>query len=223
MKKISFFIVFLFLLIINVSAQSAPEIDNQFWSETTVSFPIKNTNDKLSVFVAGTLRTGQNFRHFTDERIGAGFEYKINKNISYSSSYLYRAGQPFKNRKEYEHRIRFDLTFENKWKKFSVKDRNRIEYRIRHSKKDSIRYRNKFQFKVPIKKDGKEIFAPYVADEPYYEFSVKQFTRNEFQVGISKKFNKDFSADFYYMLQNTKGNSFKYVNIAGVNLKFTVD
>ena len=223
MNKALFLIAFLIVVTININSQSAPERDNQFWNETTVTIPIENTDKKLSVFVSGNLRIGSNFRRFVDERIGAGFEYKFNQNISYSSSYLYRAGQPIKNRNEYEHRVRFDLTFENKWKTFSIKDRNRIEYRIRNSRKDSVRYRNKFQVKVPVKKDGKEIFAPFVADEPYYDFSINKFTRNEISAGISKKFNKNFSADFYYMLQNNRGNSFKYINIAGVNLKFTVD
>ncbi|CAN5200580.1 hypothetical protein BH20ACI1_BH20ACI1_21590 [soil metagenome] len=223
MNKTISSIAFIILIAISVKAQSAPERDTQFWNETTVSIPIKNTGDKLSVFVSGTLRFGQNIRHFVDERIGAGFEYKFNKNISYSSSYLYRAGQPFKNRKEYEHRVRFDLSLENKWKNFSLKDRNRIDYRIRHSRSDSVRYRNRIQLKIPIKKNEKEIFTPFVTDEPFYEFSVKKFTRNEFAAGISKKFSKNFSADFYYMLQNNRGNSFKYVNIVGVNLKYTVD
>ncbi|MGI9055748.1 MAG: DUF2490 domain-containing protein [Pyrinomonadaceae bacterium] len=223
MNKTILSVAFIILTAISVSAQSAPERDTQLWNEFTVSIPIKSTADKLSVFVSGGLRIGQNLRHFIDERIVAGFEYKFNKYFSYSSSYLYRAGQPFKNRKEYEHRVRFDLSIENKWKKFSLKDRNRVEYRMRQSRSDSVRYRNKIQLKIPVKKDGREIFAPFVADEPFYDFSVKKFTRNEFSAGISKKFNKNFSADFYYILQNNRGNSFKYVNIGVVNLKYTVD
>ncbi len=223
MNKALLSIAFLILLTINVSAQSAPERDCQFWNETTVSFPVEGTDKKLSLFINENIRVGQNVRHFVDERIGGGFEYKINKSFAYSSSYLYRAGQPYKNKKEYEHRVRFDLTYENKWKNFSIKDRNRIEYRIRHSRSDSVRYRNKIQLKIPVRKNDKEIFAPFVADEPYYDFSVNKFTRNEFSTGITKKFNKNFSADFFYMLQNNRGSSFKYVNIGGINLKFTID
>lgn len=223
MNKTISSIAFIILIAISVKAQSAPERDTQFWNEMTVSIPIKNTGDKLSVFVSGGLRIGQNVRHFVDERIGAGFVYKFNNNVSYSSSYLYRSGQPFKNRKEYEHRIRFDLSLENKWKNFSLKDRNRFDYRILHSRSDAVRYRNQIQLKIPVKKDGKEIFAPFFADEVFYEFKVKKFTRNEISAGISKKFSKNFSADFYYQLRRNRGNSFKYVNIGGINLKYTVD
>lgn len=223
MKYLLFSAAILFIFNIGVFAQSAPEKDTQLWHETSVLFPIKKTDNKLTLFVSGTLRIGQNISRPVDERVSVGFDYKINDTFSYSSSYLYRAGQPVKNRSEYEHRLRFDFSAEKKFKNFSVKDRNRIEYRIRNSRSDSVRYRNKIQFKFPVKKDGKEIFSPFIADEPFYDFTAKAWTRNEFSVGVTKKFNKNFSADFFYMLQNNRGNSFKYVNIFGVYFKYTVD
>jgi hypothetical protein len=213
----------------------APERDAQFWHETSVSFsPCEKKNcgldflESFAGFVSGTFRAGRNFSHPVDERIGGGFDLKFNKYVSFSPSYLYRAGQPSEGRKEYEHRVRFDLTLENKWQQFSLKNRNRVEYRIRHSRSDSVRYRNKTTLKIPVRKDDKEIFAPFVATEPFYDFSARAWTRNEFSAGIGKDFSgkffgasrdKKIGLEFFYMLQNNRGTSFKYVNIAGVNLK----
>lgn len=228
-----FFICFFAAVILfstDVFSQKAPKRDFQFWNDTQVSFPLiktKNKNnkeiEKLSFFVSGTLRVGRNISHFVDERIGAGFDIYINKYVSLTPSYLYRAGQPFAGRKEYEHRLRFDASLEKKWTDFSIKDRNRIEYRIRNSRPDSVRYRNKIQLKIPVKNDGKEIFAPFIATEPFYDFQAKHWTRNEFSAGISKKFTPNASADFFYLLQINRGNAFKTVNVIGVNLKFKVD
>lgn len=226
---------FLLLFSTNIFSQ-APERDTQFWHETSVSFsPCKTKNcdikflENLSGFVNGTFRVGRNVSHPIDERIGGGIEMKFNKYFTFSPSYLYRAGQPFRGRKEYEHRVRFDATVENKWEKFSLKNRNRIEYRIRHSRDDSVRYRNKTTLKIPItNKEGDEIVSPFVADEPFYDFREKKWTRNEFSAGISKDFkgkffgaekDKKITLEFFYMLQNNRGNSFKYVNIFGANLK----
>lgn len=209
---------------------NSPETDTQLWHETKIYFPLlKKTDengkksDRLSFFVAGNLRFGQNVRHFIDERIGAGLDLTLTKNVSVSTSYLYRAGQPLKNRKEYEHRLRFDLNLEKKWKTFSIKDRNRIEHRIHHSRSDSTRYRNKIQLKIPIKKDGKELFAPFVADEPYYDFSKNKWNRNEFSAGISKKLPGKVSADFFYLLQTNDTQVLKTVHVFGVNLKFSAE
>ena len=215
---------------VNVFSQTPPEKDLQLWFDTQVSFPlIKKKNkdnkeiEKVSFFVSGVLRGGQNISHFIDERVGAGFDININNYVSISPSYLYRAGQPFAGRKEYEHRLRLDASFEKKWSSFSIKDRNRIEYRIRHSRSDSVRYRNKIQLKIPVKKNEKEMFAPFIATEPFYDFSEKAWNRNELSAGISKKFTSNASADFFYMLQSNRGNAFKRVNIIGVSLKFKVD
>lgn len=227
---------FLLLFVINSYSQSsAPERDTQFWHETTVSFsPCKTKNcdikflDSFSGFVSGTLRVGRNITHPVDERIGGGIDMKFSKYFTFSPSYLYRAGQPFEGRKEYEHRVRFDATLENKWDSFSLKNRNRLEYRIRHSRNDSVRYRNKTTLKFPIRKDDKELFSPFVADEPFYDFREKEWTRNEFSAGIGKDFkgkffgaskDKKITLEFFYMLQNNRGNSFKYVNIFGAYLK----
>lgn len=209
-------------------AQSrAPESDFQVWNETQIVVPLKKTedkkNDQISMIFFGALRAGRNSSRLVDERVGVGFQFRVNKYFNVTPSILYRAGQPFEGRKEYETRLRFDATVERGFKSFSLSNRGRIEHRLRNSRSDSTRFRNKIQLTVPVKKEGKEIFAPFVATEPFYEFQSKQWTRNEFSVGIKKKFNSNFSADFFYMLQNNRGNAFRYINIVGVNFKIKID
>lgn len=226
-------IAFLNLISIAAIAQTpANEHDTQFWNETSVSFSIYKTKDKdgkesekLTGFFSGNLRIGQNIRHFVDERIGGGIDYKINKYFSVSPSYLYRAGQPSRNKKEYEHRVRFDFTAEKKFNHFSIKDRNRIEHRIRHSKDDTTRYRNKIQLKVPVKNgEGKELFAPFAANEFYFDFRQDAWFRNEFSLGISRKLNKTTSTDIFYMRQANKNvTSLNNLDIIGLTLKFKIN
>ncbi|MEZ5426198.1 MAG: DUF2490 domain-containing protein [Pyrinomonadaceae bacterium] len=213
------------------SQNPPPEADVQFWNETSLTFPLLKTTDgkgkksnRIEGFITGNLRIGQNIQHFVDERIGGGINYIINKNFSASVSYLYIAEQPYKGaRRGFENRLRFDFNAEKKWKSFSLKDRNRIEYRIRNSRSDSTRYRNKIQLKVPINRDGSEIVTPFVATEPFYDFSQSKWSRNEFSAGISKKLHKTLTAEFFYMLQTNTGTVLKRRNIVGANLKFKID
>ena len=232
MRTASLFFVALFTLAFSIGAfaQEPDEGDIQFWNETKIYFPSITRTDKdgkkvkfISPHIMGTLRLGQDVRHFVGERIGFGFDIRLNDNFKFTPSYYYIAEQAVKNSKSFEHRLRFDLTGEKKWKNFSLSDRNRIEYRIKNSKSDSVRYRNKVKVKFPVKKDGKEMFSPFIADEPFYDFQKKEWSRNEFSAGIEKKFTKKFSAEFFYMLQNNTGSRLRNVNIAGINLKFTID
>lgn len=235
------FSLLLFLMSVNVFSQTTPpEKDTQIWHETTVTFsPCKTKNcdikflEGFSGFVTGTLRLGRNVTRPVDERIGAGVEMKFNKYFTFSPWYLYRAGQPYAGRKEFEHRVRLDATLENNskesWKNFSVKNRNRAEFRIRHNSDDSIRYRNKTIFKIPIKnKEGKEIISPFVADEVFYDFSEDAWTRNEFSAGISKDFSgkffgaekdKKITTEFFYLLQSNRGTTLRTLNVFGAYLK----
>lgn len=119
--------------------------------------------------------------------------------------------------------MRFAVNLENSWKKFSVDDRNLVEYRFRNSRSDSVRYRNRLRFRFPIKKDKKELFVLFAANEIYYDFQAKTFSRNEFSVGASRKLNSNVTADFFYLLRRNKSDSPKQLNVFGVNLTIKID
>ncbi len=227
MKNVFILFSFLTAFALQNFSQTAPKTEDvQFWNDTTISFPLlkrKDKSEKVSFLLLGTFRGGDNLTRAIDERIGFGFDFVANKHVTFSPSYIYRAGQTVPSGREYEHRVRFDTTLGKKFTHFSIKDRNRFEYRLRNSRADTVRYRNRFTFTVPVKKGKKEIFAPFVATEPFYDFRDKKWTRNEFSVGISKNFNDSVSADFYYLWQRNFQATLKNVNVIGVNLKFKVD
>lgn len=204
--------------------------DYQLWNEAQLIFPLLKTSDasgkttdKLSLFLSANLRMGRNIRHLVDERIGFGFDYKYNKHVSIAPSYLYMAQQPAKGIKQYESRLRFAVSFANSWRKFSVDDRNLVEYRFRNNRSDSVRYRNRLRFLYPIKKDKKELFVPFAANEIFYDFQARAFSRNELSLGLTRKLHQNAATDFFYLLQINKSGFPKQVNVFGVNLKIKID
>lgn len=231
MKNYSFAVIFVFLFAGFAYSQEPNEGDIQFWNETKIYFKSIKKKDNngedqkfVTPFVMGSVRIGQDVRHFVNERVGFGFDVRLNKYFKVTPSYYYIADQPTKNKKAFEHRLRFEVTGEKKWSKVSLSNRNRVEHRIRHSRSDSTRYRNKTTLKFPIRnKEGKEIVTPFVANEPFYDFSKKEWSRNEFSAGIGKKLTSTTSADFFYLLQTNTGSTLKRVNVFGVNLKITLD
>ena len=223
--------VFLFFLVIAAAPAGAhAQGDFQVWSETTLTFPVFKEKDesgkdvdKLSLLVLGTLRLGQNRLYPVDARVGAGFDLRLNKYLNFSPTYVFRRSEALRDRKEYEHRLRFDVTVGNRWKNFSIRDRSRLEYRVRNSRSDSVRYRNKFTFAVPVRYKDKEIFSPFVAEEWYYDLTAKEFTTNEFNVGITRKLTQNTSTDIYYVRRDFKNGQPSYVNGIAVNLKIRID
>lgn len=220
-----------FILFAALTASAQGIGDFQVWNETTLIFPVVKEkdkegkeSDKLSLLVLGVLRLGQNRLYPVDARVGAGFDLKLNKYLNFTPTYVYRRGEPFRNITEFEHRLRLDLTVGNKWKNFSLKDRSRVEYRIRHNRRDSVRYRNKFTFAFPIRKGDKEIFSPYVAEELYYDFSLRALTTNEVTAGIARKLSKDVSAEFFYVRRDVWALGARaHINGIGSNIKIRID
>lgn len=214
-----------------VIGQEPDEGDIQFWNETKVYFkPIKREgkDGKKETFIAphliGAFRIGQDVRHFVTERIGFGADITLNKYFKFTPSYLYIAEQATRNKKSFEHRVRFDLNASKKWTSVGLSNRNRVEHRIRNSKADSTRYRNRTKLEYFLRdEDKKEIVTPFVSVEPHYDFSKKEWSRNEFAVGVAKKINSNLSTEFFYLLQTNTGNTLKRVNAFGVNLKITID
>jgi len=231
MIKLLPLLISLFLCSVPGLTQTASDNnDIQFWNETQVIFPVikkkdaaGKTTEKLSFFVNGNLRFGQNIRHFADERIGFGFTYRQNKHLTFTPSYIYIAQQPVAHRSLFESRLRCAVGLENRWKKFSVDDRNLIEYRFRNNSADSVRYRNKLRFVYPVKKNDKELFAPFAADEVFYDFRAKAFSRNELSLGLTRRLTPNISADFFYLWQVNKTGSPRKLNVIGVNLKIKID
>jgi hypothetical protein len=230
MTKLFLLLILLFLCSLPGLSQVSDINDVQFWNETQVIFPVikkkdnaGKTTEKLSFFLNGNLRIGQNIRHFADERIGFGFTYRQNKYLTFTPSYIYIAQQPVAHRSLFESRLRFAVGIENHWKKFAVDDRNLVEYRFRNNSADSVRYRNRLRFVYPVKKDGKEIFAPFAVNELYYDFRAKAFSRNEISLGVTRKLTPNISTDLFYLWQVNKTSIPRKLNVIGVNLKIKID
>ena len=234
-SKASKFLFLLFGLLAFVaataSAQSTTrERDFQIWSETTINVPLVKKKDAkgkeykdLTLLFIGGLRLGRNKLFPVDERVGIGFDKRINKYVSITPTYIYKYAEQTPGRADIEHRVRFDTTLSFAYNELSIKDRNRVEYRIRHSRPDTVRYRNRITFKHPVKNDGKTIFSPFVADEVFYDFRDGRFFRNEVAVGIERKFTSNFSTEIFYLNRYNTGGLPRYINAVGVNFKIEID
>jgi len=212
----------------DVSAQinRVPARDAQFWNDVQLSIPLKKSADgkkeKISLLFAGTLRIGRNVTHPVDERVAVGLEFKVAPRWTITPSFLYRAAQPYEGRKEYEHRLRFDATYEQKLGRFTFKDRNRLEYRIRAATPDSVRYRNRIQIGTPLKMKGKEILAPFIANELYYDFRQRKRSRNDAIIGVARKLGPDASVEIFYLYKVDNGTVLNHFNVVGTSFKLKI-
>ena len=203
------------LSVANASAQ-IDRTDNQFWSDYQVSAPVTKNFD---FNILGTLRVGRDFSHPVDERIGAGFTYRLGAHLTIAPHYLHIGTQPFPRRRVWENRLTLPVTVRFSAGDFRLSDRNQFERRMRNSGLKSNRYRNRFQVEHPLGDKDWQL-SLFVADEVFYDWIVDRWVRNRFSVGAIKVFNKHFTQDLYYLRQNDGVSVPGDLNVLGTSLRF---
>ncbi len=175
--------------------------------------------DFINLQIIQNNRIGGEGIQLIDERIGFGTDVIVNKYLTFTPSYLYRASRSVPTVWEYEHRIRFDTTVGYSWTNFSIRNRNRFERRIRNEHSDSTRYRNRTALRIPIKRGDKTIFNVFGTIEPFYDITAKIWPSYEITTGISANLSDAITADLFYLHRGEIQSLPQTVNGFGINMR----
>lgn len=199
MKKAALVLGALVLCVAHAAGQSpVPKSDTQSWNDIQFTIPLTK---KAEFVLIGTLRIGDNITRPVDERWGMRFNYALNKYVTLQTSYFHRDARPPNGRHEREERGTVGANLRVPLGKFTFNSRNWFERRWREPQIDAWRYRNRMQLEHPFK-IGKTKFVWVVNDEVFYDWSLHDWVRNRFAVGVNHTFNKHFTLDTYVMRQN---------------------
>jgi hypothetical protein len=199
----------------DISAQT-DRTDNQFWSDVQIAAPVTRNFD---FNILGTFRVGRDFSHPIDERIGAGFTFRLGSHVTIAPNYLHIGMQPVPRRRIWENRLTLPVTLRFNAGSFRLSDRNQIERRFRNSGVKTTRYRNRFQVDHAIGTKEWQL-SLFVADEVFYDWAVDRWVRNRASVGMSKVFNKHFTQEVYYLRQNDGVSVPGDLNVIATTLRF---
>lgn len=204
-----------------VFSQTRFETDFQIWNDTQFIVPLTKKKDwNLVLWTFG--RFGNDVRTTTDARIGALVTKKINKYATVGGGYLYRYSNPTFRQRRYESRYlglaTFTVPLDKKW---TVINRNLVQYEDRYSRPNATVLRNRAWVKREVTVKKKKI-EPFVSFETFYDFRLKKFARFRTQAGITHKFNEKFSADIYFVRQDETGNRTRPGTLNGIGTSFRV-
>ena len=208
--------LFLGAMTISYSQTPVPKSDNQSWNDVQLAIPL---GKKVDFVLQGTLRIGGNLSKAVDERWGFGFNYKIHKYLTLNELYFHREARPPNGRHEVEERLTLGATLRKPIGKFTLTQRNLFERRWREPQVDAWRYRNAVLLEHPFK-IGKKTFTFAIGDEVFYDWSLRDWVRNRFAVGVSHVFNKHLTLYVYGMRQNDGRSRPGDINIIGTQWRF---
>lgn len=199
-------------------AQTTPGIltkeDTQQWNDIQLAVEL---NKQVDFNLYSTFRIGRDISHLVDRRVGGGFTFRFGKYFTVAPNFLNIVMRPGPGRKVNENRLTLPITVRVPIGKFLLSDRNQFERRLRFPI-DSTRYRNRLQIEHPIKIMDTSLQL-FVSNEVFYDWSFDAWVRNRFTVGVSRKFNKHFTGDLYYMRQNDGRSRPGDLNIIGATYR----
>ena len=211
--------------------QTSLDPDFQFWNDNNLVIPIYQGSsagngektDRLSLLISQTNRIGTSQLHSADERVGFGFDVFVNKHLSISPTYVFRATHVLPVHWQYEHRLRLEGTFSTDLGSVGIKNRNRVERLIRSSRSDLTRYRNRTLVRFPLNPKGERRIDGFVSAEPYYEFTRGIWTILDVAGGITTKLSHNLSTEIYFIHRGNLRDHAANINAIGFNLKLSLD
>ena len=222
--KMLFVIVLCFASAANAFSQTTTyETDFQIWNDTQFIVPLNEKKDwNAVVWTFG--RFGNNGRTATDLRVGGLITKKINKYVTVGGGYLYRRSNPTFRQGRYESRYlgiaSVTVPLDKKW---TLINRSLYQYENRYSRPNATVVRQRFWLKREITVGENKKIEPFVSFEAFYDFRLKNFARFRTQAGLTRKFNRKFAADFYYVRQDETGNRTRPGTLNGIGSSFRVN
>lgn len=210
------FVVVLYAATVARSQTRVPDDDTQSWTDVQLTVPLTKQVDFL---IQGTIRLGDNLTQPVDGRWGAGFNYKIGKYLTLHELYFHRLAKPPNGRLEREDRLTLGASVRKPFRRFALSDRNWFEHRWRSPQVDAWRYRNRILFEYPFT-INKVKLTGLVSEEVFYDWSLRDWVRNRFGVGISHAYNKHVTVDLYLMRQNDGRSRPGDIWVLGSQLRF---
>lgn len=215
---------------LTIYTQSADDpTDIVGWSDVSFIIPLvkKEENgkqiDRLTIALGGVFRYGRDLSRPIDERSSVTLNYRLDRYFSIGSGYLHRRSRLTEAPKAYEHRLMFYLTGEKQWPAVVLKNRAMTTYVIRHSRPDTVIFRNRIQANFPIKKEKKVLLSPFSAVEPFYDFRLERWFRNDVFLGVTRQFTRTFGADLFFVHQNLNAGTLRRTNGFGMSFRYRIE
>lgn len=218
--KTRYFAVFIWLWVSllwtrPISAELNGDGDWQYWNNETIEGSI---TPNLRAELSQEFRFGDDFSDYYREHTELILGYKILPWLEFAPGYR----QIFEEKKDvFKPEQRPQVNFTGKWviEGWEFSDRNRVEYRDKSGKANTVRYRNQIKVKFPFLWTQWKI-RPYVAEEVFFESEGGGFNRNRLSTGLEAKLLEHLKGDIFFLWQaSDSSDEWIYNYILGTKLK----
>ncbi len=204
------------LAVFSLALAQPPDGDWQLWAVVSAE---KKINDSLRFDFEEETRWSEDIHRFTYQSLDTGLVYEAAKWLDLGGNFRYVI-QDDDGQWEHESRPHLNAMLKYSRRKLQFLNRSRFEYRYLTRTKDTWRYRNLSEIKVPF--DGAPFrICPYLREEAFFKFDQDDYNENRLSGGAQFELLRHAGMDLFYLWQRKKSlGEWKTIHVSGVNIKF---
>ena len=214
-----FFCVSLIILIVFFPGYAQPDQPERDWQLWNIVSAEKKINDSLRLNFEEETRWSEDMNRFMYQAFDFGLLYGASGWLDLGGNFRYMIHDD-DGQWEHESRPHLNAILKYSRRKLQFLNRNRLEYRYLTRTKDTWRYRNLSEIKVPFALAPLKI-SPYLREEAFFKFDQDDYNENRLAGGIQFEFSRRIGIDFFYTWQRLKSlGEWKSVNVLNTQVNF---
>lgn len=193
-----------------------PQGDWQLWKVVSME---KKMNDGVGLNLEEETRWSEDMNRFAYESLDIGLLYGACGWLDLGGNFRYVIDDD-DGQWEHEARPHLNAILKYAWRGVKLSNRSRFEYRYLTRTKDTWRYRNLSEVKVPFNWAAFTI-SPCLREEAFFKFDQDDYNQNRLSGGIQFELSKHIEIELFYLWQSLKSlGKWKSVNVLNTQINF---
>jgi len=189
--------------------------DWQYWNQLALKHEF---NDRVALDIASEQKW------YTDSSDFFLYSVLVVPTVSLAENVSLGAGYRLERREEQdewmtENRFLLPLTVGWTVKPWMFQMRNQLEYRDLENNQDRWRIRERIALRRPVR-IGQFTVIPFVSEEVFYDFTVRQMNQNRLAAGLSVPWGKHMTLTIFYMNKADRDGDWSTTNVLGTEVTF---
>lgn len=207
MRKVILFTTLLFAIQLN-----AQDLNEEDWGSWVMLYGTNKISNDFDVITEFRLHHYKIFNDLDNQFMRLGLTYELTPGISVTAGYIHQYSHTRDNISVSENRPYEELTLKNKFKKFKIAHRYRLEHQWINIL-GSTKFNNRFRYRFRITHPLSEHFYLMAMNELFLNFQDPIFNQNRMQIGLGYACGPNLKLELGYLKNHFNATNFDILRI----------
>lgn len=204
------------LLAITTNSQNTNENN---WGSWIMLYGTHKIADDFKVITEFRVHHYELFDDLDNQFIRTGLDYQLTPGVSLTAGYIHQFSETLDDINVSENRPYEEITFKNKFKRFKIAHRYRIEHRW-INKMGNTNFKHRLRYRFQISHPLSERFYLMAMNELFLNLKESVFNQNRLQMGLGYVFNPDLKIELGYLKNQFSDSD---IDVLRIGILFNTD